>query len=92
MTCYSHVKIKIQNVLTLKCLLQFFEVASRLKVIFYDNKLGRIGVHNDHLNCFFVILNYTKMSMPFTYFKIRGNPRKLKMWDTMIHKIRKKLM
>jgi len=45
------------------------------------------------IGIYVTILNCTIMSIPSTYLgkPIRGNPRKLRLWDNMIQKIKKRL-
>jgi len=54
---------KTQNVLTLKSILRCFEVASGLKVNFYKSKLRGVGVSDNQLSIFVVVLDCSTMNL-----------------------------
>lgn len=67
----------IQNVLTLKCILKCFELASGLKVNFLKSCCVGISVTEGELQMFASILNCKVTKPPFTFLGIPvgGNPR-----------------
>jgi len=70
-------KASLKNVLTIKSVLRCFELASGLKVNLHKSSLGGIGVQPTNMDTFSIILNCTKMSLPFIYLgiPIGGNHR-----------------
>lgn len=62
---------KIQNIMTLKCILRCFKLAYEIKVNFHKSKLGVIGIKTHKIDRFVTILNCKNMSRPFTYLEIR---------------------
>jgi len=87
-------KRNIENRFTIKVGLRCFMVISRFKINFYKSKLGDIGLNKNQPQGFVAILNCLNMSILFTYsgISIGDNMRKVKMWTTMLHKIRKRLV
>lgn len=68
-----------QNVVTLKCILRYFELASRLKVNFLKSKLAGLTVSEHTLHSFASFQHCKTSSVPFTYlgFPVGGNPRRI---------------
>ena len=67
-----------QDVMTVKTILRYFELASGLKMNFHKSKIGAVGVKRQHLLVFVDVLNCAHMSVSFKYLglQVGGNPRK----------------
>lgn len=52
-------KVEIQNIVVIKSMLRYFELASRLKVNFHKIRLGSIGVQHRMVGRFTTIFNYS---------------------------------
>nr|KYP70102.1 hypothetical protein KK1_009310 [Cajanus cajan] len=72
----------VENVRTLKIILQGFELASGLKVNFYKSCLGAIGVGRETLISFAEILHCKLSNILLVYLgiPIGANPRRSKTW------------
>ena len=83
----------MENVEAIKVMLRSFELASGLKINFAKSSFGAFGVsaHWRHLAAKY--LNCSLMAFPFVYLgiPIRANPRRGRMWDSIIHKCERKL-
>jgi len=84
---------KYQSILAIKAILRSFEVVSGLKVNFYKNQMGGVGISVVDMNIFSKCLNCSSMYFPFKYLgiSIGENPRKVNFWRPIIHKIKAKL-
>ena len=84
---------KPKNIVTLKAILRCFELISGLKRNFHKSKFGGLGVNHSQLEQYVAILNCSIMSMHFTYLgiPIRENPRRVKTWEVVVSKVRKRL-
>jgi len=73
---------------TLKPILRCFKVSSELKVNVHKSKVGGIGVNDNQLDRYATILNFSVMNIPLIYLgiRIRGNNRKIRLWDTTLKK------
>jgi len=73
--------------------MRFFELASWLRVNFHKSKVGGIGVDNLMIDRFSILLNCSKIGIPFIYLDmpVGGNHRNRDFWNSMVDKIRKKL-
>lgn len=83
----------LQNILTLKSILQCFEMASGMQVNFYKSSIIGINMEKRALQMFTGIFNYKVMEIPFTYLGllIGANPRSLVTWNFVNEKIKKRL-
>jgi len=70
----------VKNITTIKCALRCFELASRLKVIFWKNKIAGIGLHTLQIHRFSEIFNCNIIPVVFKYLgvKIGDNHRRKK--------------
>jgi len=57
----------VKNIITIKCALRCFELASGLNVNFRKSKIAGICVHNIDNQIYFKILNCNIMEVPFIY-------------------------
>lgn len=82
-----------QNVLTLKCILRCFELASGLKVNFSKSKLIGIATGNHVLSSFAMALHCLIEDTPFNYLGllVGGNPRRMAFCDSIISRVKKRL-
>ena len=60
-------KAKIKSVFNIKVMLNYFELASGLKLNFSKSRLGGIGVEQTKILHFVTILNCEVMRIPFKY-------------------------
>lgn len=69
----------LQNVMTLKCILRCFELASGLKVNFFKSKPIGVAVGDQYLSSFARTLHCLIEATPFKYLDlpVGGNPRKV---------------
>ena len=83
----------IQNVLTVKSILQCFEISSGLKVNFFKSNLTGLNVEEGQLRMFANVLNCNVVKLPFTYLglPVGANPRRVATWQPVIDKIQKRL-
>lgn len=93
---FLHLWRKLQNILFLNVVLRCFEISYSPKVNFnfFKNKLGGIKVNYTQQNTYSTILSYTIMLKLFRYLGISiwRNLRKIGIWDTMIEKMKRRLM
>jgi len=79
--------------MTIKGILRCFELALGLNVNFHKSKLGNIRVKSYMVDIYVAILNCKNMSLPlplsYLGIFIRGNLRRVEMWEPMLSKIRK---
>lgn len=52
-------KANMKNVTVIKCILRCFKLVSGLKVNFLKIKIGGLGVHEQNLNRFLDVINYS---------------------------------
>lgn len=83
----------LQNVLTMKCILRCFELASGLKVNFTKSCCVGLNIPDDDIRMFASILHCKIMNPPFVYLgiPIGGNPRRAILWQPILTKMRKRL-
>lgn len=83
----------MQNILTLKSILHYFELASGLRVNFYKSNIAGLAVEKRMLQLFVHTLSCNMMKSPFTYIGLPedANPRSLNTWQHVIEKIKKRL-
>lgn len=83
----------LQNVLTWKCILRCFELASGLKINFMKSCCIGIHVSSEDHRLYAFILNCRVANIPFVYLgiPIGGNPRRALMWQPILEKMRRKL-
>jgi len=84
---------KYECMVAIKAILRSFDIVSGLKVNFHKSQVGAVGVSEMDLNIFSNCLKCGRMDLPFKYLGIRigGNPRKIKFWYPIIHKIQSRL-
>ena len=81
-----------QSILVIKAILRNYEVVSGLRVNFYKSKVGGVGILEMDMTIFCKCLNCGRMSFPlYLGVSIGGNPRKVKFWRPIIHKIESRL-
>ena len=83
----------MENVKTIKAILRSFELVSGLKINFAKSCFGAFGQSDlwkqqaaNYLNCRLLTLPFTYLGIP-----IGANPRRCRMWDSIIHKCERKL-
>lgn len=78
------------NIMTLKSILQCFEMASGLKVNFYKSSIIGINVKRRTIQTFADTLNCKMMDCKFYYLglRVRANPRSLATWQPVLRKSR----
>lgn len=83
----------VDNLWTLKALLQGFEMASGLKVNFHKSSLIGINVPRDFMEAACRFLNCREESIPFIYLglPVGANPKKVATWEPMLDKLRNRL-
>ena len=63
-------KATTKSMLNIKAILNFFELASSLKVNFLKSSIRRVGVDQFTIRCFVAILNCDMMKTPFKYLRV----------------------
>lgn len=83
----------MENLWTLKALLQGFELASGLKVNFHKSSLIGVNVPQDFMEAACGFLNCREGSLPFNYLglSVGANSKKVSTWDPMLEKLRNRL-
>lgn len=83
----------VENLWTLKALLQGFELASGLKVNFHKSSLIGVNVPQDFMEAACGFLNCREGSLPFNYLglSVGANSKKVSTWDPMLEKLRNRL-
>lgn len=83
----------MENVKIIKAILRTFELISGLKINFAKSCFGAFGEFDlwkqhaaNYLNCRLLVLPFTYLGIP-----IGANPRRCRMWDSIIHKCERKL-
>ena len=78
----------MQNVKVIKKILRCFELASGLKINFAKSRFRVIGKPEQWGKDVVEFLNYSMLSMPFSYLgiPIRANPSHSELWDHIIRK------
>lgn len=82
-----------QNVVTLKCILRCFELASGLKVNFFKSKLIGVAMEDSCLRGFASVLHCTASYVPFKFLGllVGGNPRRISFWEPVLSRVKKRL-
>ena len=83
----------VDNLWTLKALLQGFELASGLKVNFNKSSLIGINVPRDFMEAACRFLNCREGTLPFNYLglPVGANSKKVSTWEPMLEKLRTRL-
>lgn len=83
----------VQNILTIKSILRWFELASGLRVNFHKSSLAGIEIERRNFQMFADMLNCRTMEIPFLYLGllVGANPRSLRTWGLVIDKVKKRL-
>lgn len=83
----------LSNMLSVKSILHFFELASGLMVNFNKSKLIRIAIDNGDLHPMAGLLNFRIDYIPFNYLgiPIGGNPQRIQFWEPVIKKLQNRL-
>jgi hypothetical protein len=83
----------VENLWTLKALLQGFELVSGLKINFHKSSLIGVNVPLDFMEAACRFLNCREGSLPFNYLglPVGANAKKVSTWEPMLEKLRKRL-
>jgi len=102
-TCVSHLQYSddtlcigvptVENLWTLKALLQGFELASGLKVNFHKSSLIGVNVPWDFMEAACGFFNCRQWALPFNYLglPVGANSKKVSTWEPMLEKLRNRL-
>ena len=83
----------LQNALTMKSILMWFELVSGLKVNFYKSKIAGVGCRDEVIQVLAEKLNCKTMRVPFVYLgvEVGANPRRAVTWEPIMQKLKKRL-
>jgi len=87
--CKANVKI----VFNIRVILNYFELASGLKVNFFKTRLGGVGVDQMKIFRFATILNCKVMRTPFKYLgmPVGGFHKSGEFWDEVVNRVKSRL-